>query len=67
MSDVPPKPQADATASDLTDRQLQVLKAITTYQNERGFVPSFREIGAAAGLKSPSSVKHQLQTLEDKG
>lgn len=59
--------RSDAAVADLTDRQLQVLRAITTYQNERGFVPSFREIGAAAGLKSPSSVKHQLQMLEDKG
>ncbi|MBQ1513803.1 MAG: transcriptional repressor LexA [Bifidobacterium sp.] len=68
MSTVPYTPRADASvADDLTDRQLQVLKAITTYQNERGFVPSFREIGAAAGLKSPSSVKHQLQALEEKG
>ena len=35
--------------------------------DEQGFAPSFREIGNAAGLKSPSSVKHQLQVLEDKG
>lgn len=66
MSTVSPNPRADA-AAELTDRQLQVLKAVTTYQNKRGFAPSFREIGAAAGLKSPSSVKHQLQTLEEKG
>ena len=56
-----------APLEELTERQRQVLEAITTYQNERGFVPSFREIGEAAGLKSPSSVKHQLQALAEKG
>ncbi len=53
--------------STLTDRQRKVLNAITTHLAERGFVPSFREIGEASGLKSPSSVKHQLQVLEEKG
>ena len=43
------------------------LDAIRTHIDEQGFAPSFREIGNAAGLKSPSSVKHQLQVLEDKG
>ncbi|WP_399552286.1 transcriptional repressor LexA [uncultured Bifidobacterium sp.] len=31
---------------------------------ESGFAPSFREIGEHVGLKSTSSVKHQLETLE---
>lgn len=51
----------------LTDRQRKVLDAIKAHIEQRGFAPSFREIGQAAGLKSPSSVKHQLQALEDKG
>lgn len=51
----------------LTDRQHKVLDAIRTHMTQHGFVPSFREIGEAAGLKSPSSVKHQLQALEEKG
>ncbi|KAB8289925.1 transcriptional repressor LexA [Bifidobacterium avesanii] len=51
----------------LTDRQRQVLDAIRVHMDRHGFVPSFREIGEAAGLKSPSSVKHQLQALEEKG
>lgn len=67
MSTAPFTPKDTAAVEELTDRQRQVLEAITTYQNERGFVPSFREIGEAAGLKSPSSVKHQLQTLAEKG
>ena len=70
MSTIPFTPQASKSTpseSALTDRQRKVLDAIRTHINERGFAPSFREIGEAAGLKSPSSVKHQLQVLEDKG
>ncbi|MBW3091888.1 transcriptional repressor LexA [Bifidobacterium sp. 82T10] len=59
----PKRPQEQA----LTDRQRKVLDAIRTHVADKGFVPSFREIGEAAGLKSPSSVKHQLQVLEEKG
>lgn len=53
--------------STLTDRQRKVLDAIKTHLAKQGFAPSFREIGEAAGLKSPSSVKHQLQVLDEKG
>lgn len=67
MSTAPFEPKNTAAVEELTERQRQVLEAITTYQSERGFVPSFREIGEAAGLKSPSSVKHQLQALAEKG
>ncbi|MCH9274709.1 transcriptional repressor LexA [Bifidobacterium amazonense] len=59
----PKRPQESA----LTDRQRKVLDAIRGHVASKGFVPSFREIGEAAGLKSPSSVKHQLQVLEEKG
>ena len=68
MSTIPFAPTAaDDPAKPLTERQRRILEAIMTYQNERGFAPSFRDIGEAAGLKSPSSVKHQLQALEQKG
>ena len=53
--------------SDLTQRQWQILSAITDFMDEHGFAPSFREIGVRVGLKSTSSVKHQLEILEDKG
>lgn len=52
--------------STLTDRQRKVLGAIKKHLAEQGFAPSFREIGEAAGLKSPSSVKHQLQVLDER-
>ena len=51
----------------LTDRQARVLEAIKRYLSERGFLPSYREIGKDAGLRSTSSVKHQLQVLQDLG
>ncbi|OXN01010.1 transcriptional repressor LexA [Bifidobacterium vansinderenii] len=52
---------------DLTDRQRRILEAIREHILQKGFAPSFREIGESVGLKSPSSVKHQLHALEDKG
>jgi SOS-response transcriptional repressor LexA len=70
VSTVPFTPKKDAERPDestLTDRQRKVLGAIKKHLVEQGFAPSFREIGEAAGLKSPSSVKHQLQVLDDKG
>ena len=51
----------------LTDRQARVLEAIKRHLSERGFLPSYREIGKDAGLRSTSSVKHQLQVLQDLG
>lgn len=51
----------------LTLRQRKVLDCITDAVSRRGYPPSMREIGEAVGLTSPSSVAHQLQTLERKG
>ena len=59
--------QSDDVQADLTERQHRVLQAIRRHIETRGYAPSYREIGQAAGLRSPSSVKHQLQVLEDKG
>ncbi|QAY62321.1 transcriptional repressor LexA [Xylanimonas allomyrinae] len=51
----------------LTPRQQRVLETIRTSVETRGYPPTMREIGEAVGLASPSSVKHQLMTLERKG
>ena len=70
MSTIPFTPKKSDERPDestLTDRQRKVLDAIKTHLAKQGFAPSFREIGEAAGLKSPSSVKHQLQVLDEKG
>ncbi|NMN00906.1 LexA family transcriptional regulator [Bifidobacterium sp. DSM 109958] len=70
MTTIPTNPargQADRDDAALTERQRKVLEAIRTHVSRQGFAPSFREIGEAAGLKSPSSVKHQLEALAQKG
>lgn len=59
-----PEPKASAV---LTMRQRRVLEVIRTAIGDRGYPPSMREIGEKAGLSSPSSVAHQLKTLEAKG
>jgi repressor LexA len=51
----------------LTPRQRLVLDAIRDAVQTRGYPPSMREIGDLVGLTSPSSVAHQLSTLERKG
>ena len=61
----PTAPESDS--AQLTDRQRKVLDAIKAHVAAHGFAPSFREIGEASGLKSPTSVKHQLPVLADKG
>lgn len=65
-----PNELSDSAAQNnesLTDRQRKIMDAIQQCLEEHGFPPSFREIGEAVGLRSPSSVKHQLRALEMKG
>jgi repressor LexA len=52
---------------ELTPRQRLVLETIRDSVSDRGYPPSMREIGAAVGLASPSSVSHQLTVLERLG
>ena len=51
----------------LSTRQLSILQVIKTAVESQGYPPSMREIGLAAGLASPASVKYQLDILEEKG
>lgn len=53
--------------AELTARQLAILDFIKTATDSQGYAPSMREIGDAAGLASPASVKYQLDILEEKG
>ncbi|MFP5254901.1 MAG: transcriptional repressor LexA [Acidimicrobiia bacterium] len=55
---------ADVT---LTPRQREILEVIDQHQRDRGFPPSVREIGAAVGLTSPSTVHAHLASLEKLG
>jgi len=51
----------------LSERQQRILHAIADFAQHRGYAPTMREIGEAAGLASTSSVSHQLSTLQRKG
>ena len=51
----------------LTVRQRQILKFIDNQNRDRGYPPSVREICAAVGLTSPSTVHSHLETLQKHG
>ena len=52
---------------NLSDKQLAILEVIQRSIARHGYPPSMREIGDAVGLKSLSSVTHQLNQLELSG
>ncbi|WP_068401177.1 transcriptional repressor LexA [Kribbia dieselivorans] len=60
-------PERDRGDGQLTVRQQKVLDVIRNSVDRRGYPPSLREIGEQVGLTSPSSVAHQLSSLERKG
>lgn len=60
-------PDGPENGAGLTPRQLRILTVIKEAVLRNGYPPSMREIGEAAGLASPSSVRHQLTNLEQKG
>lgn len=60
-------PDGPPDGDGLTVRQRRVLETIREAVDRRGYPPSMREIGEAVGLTSPSSVAHQLSSLEKKG
>jgi repressor LexA len=51
----------------LTVRQQQILTMIREWVDHHGYPPTVREIGAAVGLGSPSSVAHHLTVLQQRG
>jgi repressor LexA len=60
-------PDGPPGGDGLTVRQRRVLETIQDAVERRGYPPSLREIGEVVGLTSPSSVAHQLASLERKG
>lgn len=54
-------------AKGLTQRQQQILDFIVSEVEAKGYPPSVREIGAAVGLSSSSTVHSHLAGLERKG
>lgn len=56
-----------SNARSLTIRQKKILETIQRAIGKNGYPPSMREIGDSVGLKSLSSVTHQLSQLEKLG
>ncbi len=54
-------------ARSITKRQQQIYDFIRSYQKEKGYPPSVREMAAAVGLSSPSTVHAHLSALEAHG
>lgn len=53
--------------SALPTREQLILATIRDWVAANGYMPSTRQIGAAVGLRSTSSVSKRLKSLEDKG
>ena len=51
----------------LTAKQQRIYDYIVDFTAEQGYPPSVREIAAAVGLKSPSTVHFHLKALEEAG
>ncbi|MBO6293917.1 MAG: transcriptional repressor LexA [Selenomonas sp.] len=49
------------------ERQEQIYEYLKKFQREHSYPPSVREIGAAVGLKSASTVHGYLRCLEERG
>jgi|SRR5450755_2292725 len=65
----PDRAGSDCAGSDhvLSARQEKVIQFVREAVRKHGYPPSIREIGAAVGLRSTSSVSYQLGALEKKG
>ncbi|MFJ8314032.1 MULTISPECIES: hypothetical protein [unclassified Streptomyces] len=51
----------------LTDRQVRILRSAREWVAEHGVAPSLRELGAAAGLSSSSSIAYQVRRMREIG
>ncbi len=59
--------KGEPMARKITKRQQQIYDFIRSYQQEKGYPPSVREMAAAVGLSSPSTVHAHLSALEEHG
>ena len=51
----------------ISAKQQRILDYINEFSIEHGYPPSVREIGAAVGLRSPSTVHAHLKKLQEAG
>lgn len=52
---------------NLSKRQRDIITAIRTYVDEKGYPPTYRELSKMVGLKSVSTVSRHLDYLKEKG
>lgn len=52
---------------EATERQLQVLEAVRSYQRERGVPPAVRTLATLLGIRSSNAVLGHLKRLHRKG
>ncbi len=57
----------ESAMKELTPKQQKIYDYILDFTAEYGYPPSVREIAAAVGLKSPSTVHFHLKALEEAG
>jgi repressor LexA len=51
----------------LTKRQKEIIDFINKFHEDKGYAPSYREIGQYFGLSSTATVCEHIQTLQEKG
>ena len=51
----------------ISEMQEKIYTYVASFVNQKGYPPTVREIGAAVGLKSPSTVHFHLKHLEEAG
>ena len=54
-------------SKQLTKRQKEILNFITQFSEEKGYAPSYREIGEYFELRSPATIHDHIQALKNKG
>lgn len=60
-------PHTGPAVSNITPRQLEVLKAIRTQMETGGYPPTIRELGDMLSIRSTNGVNDHLKTLSAKG
>lgn len=61
------EPERELDLADLRPRTRSIFEAVCAGIRDRGYPPSVREIAAAVGLSSSSTVKHHLDNLVSQG
>lgn len=51
----------------LTKRQREILSFVSSFYQDNGYAPSYREIGQRFGLSSTATIAEHISTLKEKG